>query len=1071
MSDVPTSHLLSARLASIANAGFIPTSQAVQQRLPHLFSLPTRGRFTILDLSCGKGDFLAPFDGPRADLYGVEISGIRAYEARQRFPLALIVHAPYEETAVSRGRVCVGLANFMYAYQDGERTEHLGILTLTPMLCTDGVLFALLPARSAWKPLLINHLVKFYHDIRLFRVPGEEYARYTQVLVAAVKRARPLKTIDEALPEKLRLEQWIYQEPDKPEQSPWRGGTPPPELPTAPSDALYVIPTASQPVQIRVMRPDDGLLLQYLARSGVHTTPAWQRATTWSPSVQLDQPLVPIEGEAHIAACAMLDMFACEEFRSPDGNKRYTFLAHLDKEWVEVEPDLEERRDGVVRIMQEQDKLQLSVLNISDGHLSHYQNEAVYAFLAPWLPLMKRIINERYPALYKGRPERWLVEATARVGLDGTLRGSSSPGLVRVQLEKMWAMWDALCTKGYVGLAGEQGVGKTRMTIALIAAYAYAWHHTKDLFGKKPPRWITKLEAAWAANPLVAGERPKALPALIECPLNVVESVWMKEIHAAWPEAAIVTINDHTDIHIWFELCAKSAAPAVIAIFPQSKTRATRLRWLPAVIRRKRAVQQFDLSEEARRAGGIPILSDRGNLECYLDPESGEPIMTAAWVERFYCPQCGRLILGHPMKSQKKDQTAALTEESDEADTQEEEPMVVPQSARTRVDLERLEPVGSITYFEYKPRWCSCGSPLWSVTRTAAVERKFPRLPYAQWRRAMDAFMTTMLHENACDEGGCNSSAASGPDLASWKNREGLSCIRLAELPETVTGPVCIQIPDLAIDRSAPIIEEGIPIGYRLPTSDEVIPLYDIRTKQLFGYVSQTTDKVLMKRYGFVAPPADSFSPYTYLEQFFAGLVAFAQIDEGHNARNRDTDIGASTQEAQRAAQTFAYGTGTPYGGVLRSFYYEQARLHFGFWQRLGFGWRDSGRAQKRYGFSRVLTYEREIEDKAHRGTGRTVTTEATRSTPGLAVSLIPYLFSEWIDFSLDEMGAHLPDRVEIPILLPMKEPMLEERRNIMHARWQQADFQVQQAKAHYDELARAMPPAPAEALNAAQNA
>jgi len=340
----------------------------------------------------------------------------------------------------------------------------------------------------------------------------------------------------------------------------------------------------------------------------------------------------------------MLDMFACEEFLGSDG-KRYTFLAHLDKDWVEVEPDVEERREGVIRIAQEQDKLQLSVLTMSDGKLSHYQNDAVYEFLAPWLPLMKQIINERYPALYKGKPERWLVEATALTGLDRTLRGSTSPGLVRTQLEKVWAMWYALCEKGRVGLAGEQGVGKTRMTIALITAFAYAWRHTNELFGDKPPRWITNLKEAWAANPLVPGEHPKALPALIECPLNVVESVWMEEVHAAWPEAEIVIINDYTDIHVWFELCATSHAPAVLAIFPQSKTRATRRRWLPAVLRRKRPVKILDLSEDAIDAGGIPQISEQGVVEYYLDPETGEPMYTTSWIERFYCPQCGCLII------------------------------------------------------------------------------------------------------------------------------------------------------------------------------------------------------------------------------------------------------------------------------------------------------------------------------------------------------------------------------------------------------------------------------------------
>src|SRR5579875_3033227 len=90
---MPTARSLHvSRLAALADAGFYPTSAQIQQRLPNLVTFPTRGHYTVLDLTCGEGDFLAPFDGPLADLYGVEINGVRASRARTRLPHAFIVH-------------------------------------------------------------------------------------------------------------------------------------------------------------------------------------------------------------------------------------------------------------------------------------------------------------------------------------------------------------------------------------------------------------------------------------------------------------------------------------------------------------------------------------------------------------------------------------------------------------------------------------------------------------------------------------------------------------------------------------------------------------------------------------------------------------------------------------------------------------------------------------------------------------------------------------------------------------------------------------------------------------------
>ena len=253
-----TTHLLSSRLYTLATSGFVPASSGVLERVGNLVTLPARGRYSVLDLTAGEGDFLDPFDGVNADLYGIEISGERVDRARQRFPHAMLIHAPYEECSIPRGKASIALGNPPYVVQDGERLEYLLIAgRLTPALQAGGLLITLLPARSAWTPTMINHLVKQYTDIRVWVAPGEAFTRYTQICVAAVKRARPLRTIETVVDEKARLEQWIYEaDPAFPDLCPWRGGAPPPDLPSGPLAVPYHVPPTNGRLTIRVLHPD-----------------------------------------------------------------------------------------------------------------------------------------------------------------------------------------------------------------------------------------------------------------------------------------------------------------------------------------------------------------------------------------------------------------------------------------------------------------------------------------------------------------------------------------------------------------------------------------------------------------------------------------------------------------------------------------------------------------------------------------------------------------------------------------------------------------------------------------------
>src|SRR5215213_11255389 len=79
-------------------------------------------------------------------------------------------------------------------------------------------------------------------------------------------------------------------------------------------------------------------------------------------------------------------------------------------------------------------------------------------------------------------------------------------------------------------------------------------------------------------RPIRAPSAPRALPLAVMTPMRVVP-VWEKEIAGAWPEAEVLVIDTHADVTRWMDRCAVSDAPAVVAIFSQSKTRAFGRAW------------------------------------------------------------------------------------------------------------------------------------------------------------------------------------------------------------------------------------------------------------------------------------------------------------------------------------------------------------------------------------------------------------------------------------------------------------------------------------------------------------
>lgn len=1010
-------------LANLANSAFVRTPPAFAERIVHyLLEFPPATSVNILDPTAGEGDLLLPCQAiPQARLFGVEISAERTNTARERLAQAraTIVTCAFEGVSIPKGSMGLILANPPYFFQDGKRAEYRILADAGALLMPGGVMVAIIPARSAWDGMMVNHWSRWYERVRVWKFPDRvtpddegAFEDFTQICVIGIRRAEP---IDPEPIEVRRLQGYRYHAPSQTRaatargiiRAGWEQGAPPPVLPETPITDPYLIPEATTRPQLVVRHANESLLLAALERDGAHLSAAWQSATEWREERLRESPVMPLSGEAHVAAEVLTGLLDGEIVSMPTGKQVETtphlFTAFVGQEWVALTVDDEEREKlrerGVVQVSarQWQDKPILGVLNLATGETRYEHGEAVFTFLRPWLnTLAERVIEKRQP-LYQLDPADWELRVVAQFGRDKQLPNAAFPGLSIAQQHRVYAMGRALDRKGRTAIQGEPGTGKTRLGVATAARMAYHWRHrNSSLFKQEPgsqPAWIRGLRRAWLKNPrtlallkltsvceeqsgrIVAYRRedgaiispeeagPSALPVLVSTPKKVTKE-YAQEIRVAWPEAEVVRIEQYGDIVRWFEQYAHSFAPAVIGIVSHSLTRAFGRAWQP-VVREKRIVRRMpELEPEKALLPRLnPVMDARGRLTGYRWKESGELYTRESTVSHFFCPDCGAQVKAVPGKLHE-------VEKRPNRAGDEEQPLLKPSGqTEEELDEDRLEVVTSRTWFTLKPRWCRCRSDkrnqpgprnttgrsrvrtaLWTDARLEASQRKHPQLPFSAWYQAVHALSqsnTTTQERRGVSLGVMGTSG---------KGRQGQGACQL------------------------PVWRDPLP---------------------------------------------DSFSPYEYLYRFFPGCVALTIVDESHNGRGRDTDIAHAHHQAMLAAQTRMLTSGTHYGGDVLSFFHYWFRFHPQFWRRLGLGWNDADKALERYGV--IQEFTKEYESDARRGSGQTNVQVSTIPAPGLSAKLIPYLLEDLVYLTVLDVGAHMPPRIEIPEIVSMYDADIED--------------------------------------------
>lgn len=992
-------------LANMATSAFVRTPPQLAERITqNLLTFPSGGATNILDPTAGEGDLLLPCAGhPQARLFGVEISAARADIARSRLPRAEIAACAFEGASIPKGSMSLVLCNPPYFFQNGERAEYRIIADSGLLLMPGGIMVAIIPARSAWDGNMVNHFCKWYTSVQVWKFPDRQseadegaFEDFTQICVVGIRRAEPCDPIPA---EQRRLAGYRYRAA-KPSGNPrvrlgWERGDPPPIIPDVSIASPYAVPEATTRPQIVVRHADEATLLTALERSGAHLSPFWEEATTWEPETLRGQPLMPLSGEAHVAAEVLTGLLDGEIIAAPDGEP-HLLTAFVGHEWASLRVDDEEqeklREHGVVAVSvrQWQDKPILGVLNLATGETRYEQGDGVFTFLAPWLSgLAARVAHLRAP-LYRLDPAVWELRVLSQFGQDKQLPNAPFPGLTPAQQHRVYAMGRALDTSGRAAIQGEPGTGKTRLAAATAARMAYQWRHRNTslfLNGTRQPAWMRGLRQAWLKNPracamlgltpvcepetgrlmayrrtdgtLVAPEDagPSALPVLICTPKKVTKE-YAAEIRAAWQDigADVILIESHRDIPPWLARCATSSAPAVVAIFPHSLTRAFGLGWQPAVIEKQKLTDvKVTEPEDSLLARLRPVKNEQGALVGYQWKQTGEWYTRLQIATRFSCPGCGGMVKGVPGKLHEVEKPQKDEEEGIVLFKKPEEP--------ERED-DKLEPVTSRTWLELKPRWCKCArdprnqradgrksvrTPLWTRIWRPEAQRKHPQLSFASWSQAIEwvqrqaqghaAALTTddLLALARRDEEALRrivmAAHPGGMDERTFR-----TFLPMRTNPAALVKQIAAAMPALSVEPL--LFRDRWPSAYppakvgkangtrarslqavRMPETRATPARPGSRAAMLAGRRQRLSDeraRHLREQYVTVAPLPDSFSPYDYLHRFFKGCVALCVVDESHNGRGRDTDIARAFHQAMLSSQTRLMATGTHFGGDVR---------------------------------------------------------------------------------------------------------------------------------------------------------
>lgn len=1034
---------ISGTYENLIESGFVRTPPFLAERLSNILSFS--GPANVLDPTAGQGDLVAWCNAiPSISLYGVEINANNARVAQENAQWHTLLNAAFESVSIPPKSMSVVLTNPPYFFQEGQRVEARIIIEAGKSLVPGGILVAIIPARAALTHDLVLHLCQWYDQHSVFKFPDTpsyregSFQKYTQIVFVGVRREHHGPS-EKVAKDRLNGFRWLTDEEG---EGSWAGKVAPPELPTLQweHDRKYIVPTVTSQPQLVLKQADKQTLMRGVWQAGAHLSVMFEDATQWSEEHGLGPTLMPYAGESHVAAEVLAGGQLDGEVIVDEQGKSYIFTAYVSRQFVQRKVDEEEKeklaKQGVVAVaMSETEDIPvLGILDLETGETRYYQQEEAMTALKPFLSIMSQRIVDKFAPKYALNPEPWEIDAVYRIGQSRTLPGAAFPGMSAAQQHAVYGKCRGIDYDGRAIIQGEPGTGKTIIAIGTSAQMAYRWQHRNDaLFqGKLLPDWLKGLRRAWLRTPETLamlgleqvvlpsqeGERPhsnskqyrvkktgailrpeevgpEALPVLVTTPKKVTKG-YEREIRATYPQAGVMHLLTQQDIVDWMRACAegRDGKEVIFGILPHSLSTQKNITWSPATLPDgPHTISAYDLepSQDLIDQGVVEKMQDRRTgLFYYKDTRTGTPLMKETQVWYSTCTTCGRVV------ESDEGVDTALSLDDDSMDDEERKKLL--KDRHNHVDtVMGGNPVDVPEWFEKKQRWCSCQSsahnedrrrkhqlfersPLWQRTRVESAYTRNPQIRYDEWIAIIQQMKTGRTP---------HAFAALMEYMRTRSTRTRAT--RLTRIPG---GPL-----KLAVTQKQ---KEGEAEGEEREKGKEQVV-----------------------EYGFTLPPTDRFELFKYLYDHFRGCVALTIVDESHNGRGRDTDIGRAHHYAMLAAQAKTLDSATHTGGDLESLFYVLYRFDPDFFRTRGYGWFDVGQAIKDLGV--IQQWTKEYESDAHRSSGKRNIKTSVITAPGLSSKVIIGFLRQMVYLTVLDVGAHMPPLVEVPVVVPMYDETLQE--------------------------------------------
>ncbi len=171
-----------ARLESKKKMGYYPTPDGTLLFIKKWLNLDPQA--TVLDPCCGEGWAVSSFC---PDAYGIELDPDRAEKAKERL-YKVLTGSIYQAVVRPLEAFSLLYLNPPYDYEDGQRAEIRFLKHSHRWLIPGGVLSFLAPEFIFEDKRFRNWISKRYRDIRIFRFTRDDFPRFKQAVMFAVKK-------------------------------------------------------------------------------------------------------------------------------------------------------------------------------------------------------------------------------------------------------------------------------------------------------------------------------------------------------------------------------------------------------------------------------------------------------------------------------------------------------------------------------------------------------------------------------------------------------------------------------------------------------------------------------------------------------------------------------------------------------------------------------------------------------------------------------------------------------------------------------------------------------------------